>query len=243
MASSALENAESWLAVLWWAKLAAAGLVVLGVALEFGGDWISLLDAQRALSSNPDDVRRDILGGAGASGGGLASQAAREAYIRQRAPVYGIDPDVAVRVARSEGLNSLGDSQGGLGDSGTSAGDFQLHVGGGLGDAFRSATGLDPLDSRNWQAADDFALRQAARGGWKPWHGAARVEQLLRRHPEHLRILGAHEKRLAGSKFVSKIFDQLIGLRSRIPRADARHTEQTAGPRLSADGHGQAVND
>ena len=55
----------------------------------------------------------------------------------------------------------------------------------------------------NWQVADDFALRQAAQGGWKPWHGAARVEQLLRRHPEHLRILGAHEKRLAGSKFVS----------------------------------------
>lgn len=112
----------------------------------------------------------------GAGGGGTsAGQALREAFIRQRARVYGIDPDVAVRVARSEGLNNLADSQGGLGDHGTSGGDFQLHIGGGLGDAFRSYTGLDPLDPRNWQAADDFALRQAAQGGWRPWHGAARV--------------------------------------------------------------------
>jgi Phage tail lysozyme len=44
IAPSALENDESWLAVLWWVKLVAAGLVALGVALEFGGDWISLLD-------------------------------------------------------------------------------------------------------------------------------------------------------------------------------------------------------
>ena len=41
-----------------------------------------------------------------ATGGTAADQAAREAYIRQRAIVYGIDPDVAVRVARSEGLNN-----------------------------------------------------------------------------------------------------------------------------------------
>ena len=100
-----------------------------------------------------------------------ASQAIREAYIRQRAIVYGIDPDVAVRVARSEGFDALADRLGGLGDRGTSGGDFQLHVGGGLGDEFRRLTGLDPLDPANWQAEDDFALSQAARGGWTPWHG------------------------------------------------------------------------
>jgi hypothetical protein len=41
MESSALDSAESWLAVIWWAKLIAAGLVAIGVALEFGGDWIA----------------------------------------------------------------------------------------------------------------------------------------------------------------------------------------------------------
>ena len=41
MDASALEGAKSWLAVIWWAKLAAAGLVALGVLMEFGSDWIS----------------------------------------------------------------------------------------------------------------------------------------------------------------------------------------------------------
>ncbi|HXW70958.1 MAG TPA: hypothetical protein VEK34_05915 [Methylocella sp.] len=41
MESSALESAESWLAVIWWAKLVAAGLVAIGVVMEFGGDWIA----------------------------------------------------------------------------------------------------------------------------------------------------------------------------------------------------------
>jgi hypothetical protein len=41
MDASALESAESWLAVIWWVKLVAAGLVAVGVAMEFGGDWIA----------------------------------------------------------------------------------------------------------------------------------------------------------------------------------------------------------
>jgi hypothetical protein len=41
MDAAALESAESWLAAIWWAKLAAAGLVALGVVMEFGSDWVS----------------------------------------------------------------------------------------------------------------------------------------------------------------------------------------------------------
>src|ERR1700691_4491749 len=41
MDASALENAESWLVVIWWVRLGAAGLVALGVAMEFGGDWVA----------------------------------------------------------------------------------------------------------------------------------------------------------------------------------------------------------
>jgi hypothetical protein len=41
MDSSAVASASYWLSVLWWVKIVAAGLVTLGVALEFGGDWVS----------------------------------------------------------------------------------------------------------------------------------------------------------------------------------------------------------
>jgi hypothetical protein len=41
MDSSALSNAESWLSVIAVAKLVAAFLVVAGVAVEFGGDWVA----------------------------------------------------------------------------------------------------------------------------------------------------------------------------------------------------------
>jgi hypothetical protein len=90
-------------------------------------------------------------------------------YIRQEAVKYGIDPDVAVRVATSEGLRSP------TGDRGTSFGAMQLHTGGGLGDVFRRQTGLDPADPKNEKATIDFALQNAARGGWGPWHGAQHV--------------------------------------------------------------------
>jgi hypothetical protein len=91
------------------------------------------------------------------------------AYIRERAGAYGIDPETALRVARSEGLRNP------IGDNGTSFGAFQLHVGGGVGDEFRRATGLDPSDPANERATIDYALKIAAQRGWAPYHGAARV--------------------------------------------------------------------
>jgi hypothetical protein len=62
---------------------------------------------------------------------------------------------------------------------GTSFGDFQLHVKnnilglslGGLGDTFQKETDLNPRDPHNWRAMDIFALKQAKKGGWTPWHG------------------------------------------------------------------------
>lgn len=90
-------------------------------------------------------------------------------YIRDRAGAYGIDPDTALRVARSEGLRTFS------GDNGTSFGAMQLHVGGGVGDEFRKSTGLDPSDPANERATIDYALKIAAQRGWGPWHGAARA--------------------------------------------------------------------
>jgi hypothetical protein len=90
-------------------------------------------------------------------------------YIRETAAKYGIDPEVALKVAKSEGLRDFS------GDGGKSGGAFQLYTGGGLGNKFQKETGLDPLDPKNEKATIDFALREAAKVGWKPWYGAAKV--------------------------------------------------------------------
>jgi hypothetical protein len=89
--------------------------------------------------------------------------------IRAAAAKYGVDPDVALKVARSEGLGVF------KGDKGTSFGAFQLHVGGGLGDDFKRDTGLDPSDPKNEPATIDYAMRRLSETGWTPYHGAARI--------------------------------------------------------------------
>ena len=113
--------------------------------------------------------------GGGAGGGGPLSLSGGDAtgehanYIRQLAKRFGIDPRVAVAVAKSEGLDNP------IGDHGTSFGDFQLHYGGGLGDIFTKQTGLDARDPKNWRAADEWALKYASKKGWGDWHGARRI--------------------------------------------------------------------
>ncbi len=89
-------------------------------------------------------------------------------YIRERAQTYGINPDVAVNVAQSEGLGSFKSSVPGE----NSYGAFQLYTGGGLGNDFQRATGLDPSDPKNEQAGIDFALKHASQHGWGAFHGA-----------------------------------------------------------------------
>lgn len=112
----------------------------------------------------------------------LPSVKVMENYIRQAAIARGIDPDVAVRVARSEGLGE------GVWQANTmlkygrerSYGPFQLHVAPegfspGLGNAMQKETGLDPADPRNWKQGIDYALKAAAQGGWGPWYGAKKI--------------------------------------------------------------------
>ena len=95
-------------------------------------------------------------------------------YIRQSAQARNISPEIALRVASSEGLNKY------VGDNGSSFGPFQLHYGnvaaggnrvGGLGDVFTKTTGLNARDPSTIPQQIDFSLDQAAKGGWGPWHG------------------------------------------------------------------------
>jgi len=90
-------------------------------------------------------------------------------YIQQAAALRGIDPNVALRVAQSEGLNSWRSAIPGE----NSFGPYQLYTGGGLGNTFQRQTGLDPSNPAVWRQSVDFSLDQAATGGWGPFHGAA----------------------------------------------------------------------
>lgn len=129
-----------------------------------------------------------------ASSGSSASPdvAELEAYIRESATKRGIDPDVAVRVARSEGL-APGVWQSNVVKNGqreTSYGPFQLLVGGGLGDKFQETYGKSPADPSTVRQQIDFALDEAAQGGWGPWYGAAKVGVDTRTGLDNARALG-----------------------------------------------------
>ncbi len=97
-----------------------------------------------------------------------------ESYIRQAAAARGIDPNVAVRVAKGEGGLSDPLQQSYVVKDGkreTSYGPFQLRIGGGLGDKALAA-GIDPRKESDWKKGVDFALNHAAVHGWGEWYGA-----------------------------------------------------------------------
>lgn len=118
-------------------------------------------DAMRAIGKTPALPNRDEVAN----------------YIVQKAGELGIDPQVALAVARSEGLNANPAEawQSNVVKNGqreTSYGPFQLYTGGGLGNQFMEQTGLDPRDPNTWQQQVDFALGHARNNGWGAWYGA-----------------------------------------------------------------------
>jgi hypothetical protein len=107
------------------------------------------------------------VGGALRTANGRPTQAMTD-YIQERARAYNIDPNIALRVAKSEGFNQF--SSGIRGEN--SWGAFQLNIQGGLGNDFQRETGLDPRDPKNEKQTIDWALKYASQHGWGPWHGA-----------------------------------------------------------------------
>jgi len=107
-----------------------------------------------------------------------------EGYIRQAASARGIDPDIAVRVANSEGGTTEYAKRGTF-KTGSSWWPFQLHYGGagtpyaqygdtaGMGNSFSAATGYEPGDPNAWKAATDYALDAVKASGWGAWYGAS----------------------------------------------------------------------
>jgi hypothetical protein len=114
----------------------------------------------------PSEIWKRITGKTPGPQGELSPEQ-RESTIRSEFAKQGIDPNVAVQVARSEG----GINRFMTGDYGSSFGAFQLHKGGiasggnagpGLGDEFQRKTGLDPADPANEAAAIRFAAESPA---------------------------------------------------------------------------------
>ncbi len=89
--------------------------------------------------------------------------------IRASAIKYGHDPDVAVQVARSEGLGTF------AGDHGKSFGAFQAYTGGGIGNEYQKTTGKDPSDPANEPHLIDYQMSRLNRDTWSLYHGAARA--------------------------------------------------------------------
>lgn len=99
-------------------------------------------------------------------------------YIAKAAAARGIDPDIALRVAKSEGGLDSWNLQSNYVKNGVreqSYGPFQLYKGGGLGNKFMDKTGLDPALAQNGPAGVDFALDEAKRSGWGAWYGAKKA--------------------------------------------------------------------
>lgn len=174
----------------------AAGLGQLGSAanpmyvvpvggLGGGADAVTRMFSPANSNLKATDYAPMSLSGIG-SPGSLASNAPYSvanatSFIEKYAAAIGIDPGIALKVARSEGLGAgiwqSNYSKGGFREP--SFGPFQLLKGGqgtgfgtGLGNRFMAQTGLDPADPANWQKSTAFALDQAKAGGWGPWYGA-----------------------------------------------------------------------
>jgi hypothetical protein len=107
-----------------------------------------------------------------------------EAFIRDAAAKRGIDPEIALRVADSEGGRAAPGLVGKF-PTGWSWWQYQLHYGGagyehfgtvaGMGNGFTELTGWAPGDPNAWRDAARYGLNRAKASGWGAWYGAAHV--------------------------------------------------------------------
>lgn len=107
-----------------------------------------------------------------------------EDFIKDAALKRGIDQDIAIRVAKSEGGVEQYANVGKF-STGWSWWPFQLHYGGpgyeqygtvaGMGNGFTKLTGWAPGDPNAWRDSTRYALNRAKASGWGAWYGAAAV--------------------------------------------------------------------
>lgn len=155
-----------------------------GPGAALGGDGGSRPGGAAGGQRGGSGVSPSTGGGAATPGGAHAVRAAKSdtsadaALIRKIAKEEGVDPDVAVAVAKSEGL---GTSWAG-GDKGSSFGPLQAHFGGvapgmmskGQGDVMASQ-GINARDPSQKEAVLRWQLKYAKKHGWGEWYGSARA--------------------------------------------------------------------
>lgn len=126
------------------------------------------------------------------------------AYIYGRAPQFRVDPNLALGVARYEGLNpnTIGSPSFGNRDArGYSFGPFQLFSGspdpnriapGGMAYEFQQKFGSAPT-RENWQQQVDFALERMGKSGTGPWYAVRNQggpEAITRKGQEYAASMG-----------------------------------------------------
>lgn len=107
-----------------------------------------------------------------------------EGFIAEASLMRGIDPQVALRVCRSEGGVDEYAKRGTFA-TGSSWWSLQLHYGGpgyeylgtvaGMGTGFTKLTGWQPGEEAAWRDAARYGLNRAKASGWGAWYGAAHV--------------------------------------------------------------------
>ena len=155
-------------------------LALMGVGAAVAGGGMTALGAMGGGGLGRQEVKEGS--GSGYEQSGLSRQNVAD-MIRKSAIQRGIDPETAVGIAKSEGLNTYRSSAPGKKwgmEREPSYGPFQLLVGKGtggpegLGDRFKAATGIDPATDRSaasLQKQIDFALDEAKKKGWGQWYG------------------------------------------------------------------------
>lgn len=106
-----------------------------------------------------------------------------EAIIRREASLRNIDPEIAIRLWRSEGNTSYQSTiertgRGSYRGREASFGPFQLYTGGGLGNDYERLTGRELVNDNNLEGITkqiQFSLDMAVDQGWTPWYGARAV--------------------------------------------------------------------
>ena len=108
-----------------------------------------------------------------------ATQSAIESIIREESISRGIDPDIAIKVYRAEGLNSYQSKEKYNGKRERSYGPFQLFIDGGLGNDYQKETGGDLTQENNIQDITrqiQWSLDYVAKTkSWSPWKGIKKI--------------------------------------------------------------------
>ena len=109
-----------------------------------------------------------------------ATQSAIESIIREESISRGIDPDIAIKVYRAEGLNSYQSKEKYNGKRERSYGPFQLFIDGGLGNDYQKDTGGDLTQENNIQDITrqiQWSLDYVAKTkSWSPWKGIKKID-------------------------------------------------------------------